>query len=164
NATARQLIAQAEASVDQDPRTALRLSLAAHRIRPGAETQLGVFNTLTATPYAGTLTGHAKDVLSVVFTADGRTLATGGRHGTLATGGGDGAVPLRDLTARAPPQPLGHPRAGHPGGVWSVAFTADGRTLASGGGDGTVTLWDLTDRAHPQRLSQPRTDHTGGML
>src|SRR5262245_42802516 len=51
-ATARQLLAQGEAMAGRDPQTALRLSLAAHRLHNGDETLAGVRNTLAATRYA----------------------------------------------------------------------------------------------------------------
>jgi hypothetical protein len=41
-ATARQLVAQAETTRDRDPRTALRLGLAAHRIHPDRDTQFSL--------------------------------------------------------------------------------------------------------------------------
>jgi WD40 repeat protein len=31
----------------------------------------------------------------------------------------------------------------HEWGVWSVAFSPDGKTLASGSGDMTINLWDV---------------------
>ena len=66
-ATARQLVAQAESIRDRDPRTAVRLGLAAHKIHPDRDTEFGLIDTLTATHYAGTLEGHASDVTSVAF-------------------------------------------------------------------------------------------------
>jgi WD40 repeat protein len=151
-ATAGGLVAQADAVRDSDPRTALLLGIAARHIDPNGETQASLVNTLTATPYAATLTGHSGPVFSVAFAADGRTLA--------ALGGP--SVILWDLTDHARPRRLGQPLTGHSEGVSSMALAPDGRTLATGGADQTVTLWDLTDRTQP-RLGRPLTGHSGGV-
>ena len=67
--------------------------------------------------------------------------------GILASGGQDGAVRLWDPgTGRMIGVLRGHGRPG----VFSLAFTADGRTLLSGGLDQTVRVWDLT-RGRPIR-------------
>ncbi|MEK8103920.1 hypothetical protein NKG94_00320 [Micromonospora sp. M12] len=52
----------------------------------------------------------------------------------------------------------GHPRKllNHAGGVFSVAFSPDGRTLASGGGK-SVRLWDMATG----RALKTLTGHTG---
>jgi WD40 repeat protein len=151
-ATARQLVAQANAARDTDPRTALQLGLAAHRIHPDGETHASLVNTLTSTHYANNLTGHRETVYSVAFAPDGRT---------LATGSGDDTVILWDLTDPARPRQLGPPLlTGHTGGAYSVAFAPDGRTLASAGADNTI-LWDLTDPARPRPLGSPLNGHNG---
>jgi WD40 repeat protein len=75
---------------------------------------------------AGTF--HHPDLLDVAISADGRTLATGGRDGTAR------------LWGTASGEPIG-PSLFHGDVVWSVALSDDGRTLATGGGDGRARLW-----------------------
>jgi len=96
------------------------------------------------------LTASIYSVFSVAFSPDGRTLATGGTGGIDGT---DGAIQLWDVADPAHPQALGPPlTADSTAGVFSVAFSPDGRTLATGSGDGTIQLWDVADPAHPQAL------------
>ncbi|MGH3810845.1 MAG: TIR domain-containing protein [Pseudonocardiaceae bacterium] len=138
-ATARQLITQAGAIRETDPRTALLLGIAAEGIRPGGETQASLVNTLTTTRYAGTLADHTGPVTSMAFAPDGRTLATGDSNGTVI---------LRDVTD---PARTRQSLAGHASAVSSVAFTPDGRTLATSSDDKTVILWDRTGLAWTPR-------------
>ncbi len=75
-----------------------------------------------------TLTGHSREVMSVVYSPDGRYLASGSQDKTIkiwevATGN-----ELRTLT-------------GHSETVFSVAYSPDGRYLASGSGDKTIKIW-----------------------
>ena len=86
-----------------------------------------------------TLSGHGNYVLSVCFSPDGRTLASGSYDGIklwdVATG-----KELRTLR-------------GHAASVKSVSFSPDGRTIASGSRDKTVKLWDVANGKELRTLS-----------
>ena len=75
------------------------------------------------------LAGHEGWVLSVSFSPDGSTLASGSWDGTVRLWDVTTGEHLRTLT-------------GHTGFVSSVFFSPDGSTVASGSRDGTVLLWE----------------------
>jgi serine/threonine protein kinase len=72
-------------------------------------------------------------VLSIAFSPDGNT---------LATGGADHAVRLWNVVGRR----LAGTLAGHEHPVSTTVFSPDGRTLATGGDDGTVIVWNPAAR------------------
>ena len=85
-----------------------------------------------------------------------RTLALAPDGHTLATGGDDCSIRLRDLTAgttRAawlgprPPGPMQDRIMIHPEPVEVVVFAPDGKTVATATGSPIVTFWDVATRA-----------------
>ena len=92
------------------------------------------FHLLGYLPRSSNATGD------VVFSPDGKMLASGNADGTII---------LWDVKTR---QPIGQPLQGHSAYVSSVAFSPDGKTLASSSADGTIILWDVETQ---QIIGQP---------
>ncbi|MGH8906520.1 MAG: cytochrome D1 domain-containing protein [Egibacteraceae bacterium] len=143
-ATSRQLAAQAEGATSSDPQLATLLSVAAFDVADTAEAHSSLLNQRQRLQGVERfLSGHTDPVGDVLFSPDGRL---------LATGGGEGAVILWDAAQRTRLDTL----TGHTDRVSSVAFSPDGRVLATGGGNGEVLLWDVAQRTQLDTL----TGHT----
>ncbi|MFN6501753.1 MAG: AAA-like domain-containing protein [Nostoc sp. DedQUE01] len=76
------------------------------------------------------LEGHSDWVRSVVFSPDGKTLASASRDNTIKLWNLDTGKEITTLR-------------GHSDGVLSVVFSPDGKTLASTSDDNTIKLWNL---------------------
>jgi WD40 repeat protein len=93
---------------------------------------LFVCSTRARKPELVVETGHSHAVLSVAFSPDGRT---------LASGSGDYSIKLWDVASSLELRAL----PGHTVPVLSVAFSPDSRTLAPGSSDNTIKLWDVAN-------------------
>ncbi len=144
-----QIIAHADQLRSADSALAAQLTLIGYRLRPTPDLYTALLNTGNAI-LSTSLTGHTSFVSSVVFSPDGRTLASSSWF--------DG-VRLWNVTNPMHHTPLGQPLAGHNNAINSVAFSPDGHTLVGGALDDTVWLWNVTDPAHPTPLGQPLTGH-----
>ncbi len=99
------------------------------RLAVGGTIGIWVYDTETGDEVS-LLAGHRREVVSMEFTPDGLTLASGSLDHTVRLW--DAATWQEKSTLK-----------GHTRGVNSVAFSPDGTTLASGSRDGTVRVWDV---------------------
>lgn len=82
----------------------------------------------------GELKGHGKNVYSIAYAHDGKT---------IATGSDDRTVMLWDAAKHSEIRTL----KGHRGRVGALAFTTDGRLLVSAADDGCVNVWEVSTGA-----------------
>jgi WD40 repeat protein/transcriptional regulator with XRE-family HTH domain len=161
-----QVDAQALQYGTSDTTLAAQLTLAGYRLQPTQDLASRLLDTEN-TPLATSVAVGGGFVNSVVFSRNGRT---------LASGSSDGMVRLWDIADPARAHPLGGPLTGGPrgvaagaaGGVTPVALSPDGHMMASGGGpqprgdNNTVELWAVADPAHPSPLGQLSASDNGG--
>jgi WD40 repeat protein len=143
----RQLSAQALTFSNDQLDLALLLGIQAQVTDDSIESQSGLFGVVSYSPLLYSfLHGHTATIQSVVFSPNGKV---------LATGGDDKRIILWDVATL---KPVGDPLVGHTDAVRSLAFSPDGKLLASGGEDQKVILWEVANR---RALDPPLPDHAG---
>jgi WD40 repeat protein len=89
---------------------------------------------VTASPRIRAQGGHGIAVHELVFSKDGKLLASASADGTARLWNGENGSPIRTLAVGSV--------------VYAVALNPDGKRLATGGFDGQVKLWDAASGRH----------------
>ena len=95
------------------------------------------------------INGHARQVMGVAVSADGRAIVSGSLDNTIR---------IWDMESGTP---IGEPLRGHERSVYCVAMDASGRTIVSGSNDKTVRLWDRETRT---AIGEPLRGHEGRVM
>jgi WD40 repeat protein len=133
------LVAQAELTRADDPRSSLEYGLAAIATDATPAARGAVQHTLTQSRYAGSITDHNSGVGRVLYTVDGHTMISSDDDGRVLFTDAVRRVPIGKL----PPQEVR---------VTGIALDATGRLLVTSGATGS-TVWDVADLQHPRRLA-----------
>ncbi|MFI5494369.1 TIR domain-containing protein [Actinoplanes sp. NPDC051859] len=144
-AIGRRLVNQADSLRQNDPRTAVRLGIAAAQIHPSVQAEVGLVNALTAGRFAGTLfAGYTEWVRVTTFSADGTLLVSASSDRTLRL------WDLHDVDA-----PVSLTRlTGEHDIVESMVLSQDAKVLAVDTIGGGTLVYDLSDRRQPRYLTR----------
>ena len=178
-ARAQSLAANAVAQLSQDPELSVLLAREAISVTQRenepvvAQAEDALHQAVGESRLRGTLRGHADSALNVVYSPDGRTLATAGRDSVakiwdVATGqelrtlrghtsfvldatySPDGqrlVTSSADKTAKIWAVSTGEllgTLQGHTDQVWTAVYSPDGRRIATASWDKTIRVWDST--------------------
>lgn len=133
DAASGQLVFESESPGGGNPRISDLEAVTAWRLHPSAQARYAIAEA-AARPGIAALTGDTGPIASLVFSPNGKILATGSWDGTVR------------LWNTATWRPIGRPMNGNISWVYSVAFSPDGKILAAGSQDGKVRLWNVTTR------------------
>lgn len=146
NARLGELAAETVALREKQPILSLLMGIEAFNQQDNLRTRSALIDNVNINPQVRQyLNGHTNTVVSVAFSPDGNTLASGSYDGTLR---------LWDVQSG---QPIGEPLQGHSGFIRGIAFSPDGKTIASGGDDNAVILWDVETQ---QPIGLPLIGHS----
>ena len=94
-----------------------------------------IFWDMTSGQQLGAIKGHGKGVTDVVFSRDGKLIASAASDNTIKIWDVSSQRELRTLT-------------GHTANIESMDFSPDGKLLASASDDGSTFLWDVNTGEH----------------
>ncbi|MBU3865102.1 WD40 repeat domain-containing protein [Streptomyces sp. 4503] len=137
----KRVAAQADALRDEDPATALDLSLAAYRRSPTVEARSALLRSALSPTPPVPLRGHSREVINLAYRAGGKILASSSTDGTVRLW--RTANPYR-------PSPGSVLRVGRPA---ALAWHPDGRYLTASTRD-ALYVWNVRDAGHPRRVAR----------